>query len=123
MWNALLLLDDVFLQRHVELSLDRNRLVAVFLRKVEYYDGVLFLTTNLVHQFDDAILNRIHLVMEYEKIGKDARKTIIIQFLDSVNGGRGLSNIGREYIDRFASVLLNVRQVSRLSSRRTLAHE
>lgn len=31
--------------------------MAVFLRKLEYYDGVLFLTTDLAHQFDDAILN------------------------------------------------------------------
>ena len=45
-----LLLDeaDVFLQRRAELTLERNRLVAVFLRKLEYYDGVLFLTANLV---------------------------------------------------------------------------
>ena len=93
----------MFLRRHVELGLSRNPLGAPFLRKLEYYDGVLFLTTDLVHQFDDAILDRIHLVMEYDKLGKDARKTTIVQFLDSVNGGRGLSNIdatGRLFASR-----------------------
>ena len=118
-WNALLLLDeaDVFLRRRAEFTLEWNRLVAVFLRKLEYYDGVLFLTTNLVHQFDDAILNRIHLVMSYNKLEKEARKTIITRFLQCVNNGQGLSEIGTEYVERFACVSLNGRQVSCLSSR------
>ena len=113
-WDALLLLDeaDVFLQRRAKLSLERNRLVAVFLRKLEYYDGLLILTTNLVHQFDDAILNRVHLTMKYEKLKKAARETIITHFLESVNGGQGLSNVGTEYVGRFACVPLNGRQVS-----------
>ena len=110
----------MFLQQRAELTLERNRLVAVFLRKMEYFDGVLFLTTNLVHQFDDAILNRIHLMMRYDKLEKEARKTIITRFLESVDGGRGLSGIGTEYVDRFACVSLNGRQVSRLSSRADL---
>ena len=107
----------MFLQRRAELTLERNRVVAVFLRKLEYYDGVLFLTTNLVHQFDDTILNRIHLMMRYDKLEKKARKIIITRFLESVNGGRGLLDISTEYVDRFAYVSLNGRQVSRLSSR------
>ena len=107
----------MFLQRRAELTLERNRVVAVFLRKLEYYDGVLFLTTNLVHQFDDAILNRIHLMMSYDKLEKEARKTIITHFLQSVNNGRGLSEIGTEFVERFACVSLNGRQVSFLSSR------
>ena len=122
-WNALLLLDeaDVFLQRRAELTLERNRLVAVFLRKLEYYDGVLFLTTNLVHQFDDAILNRIHLMVRYDKLERDARKAIITRFLESANDDRRLLDIGTEYVDRFACVSLNGRQVSCRSSRARLS--
>lgn len=70
--------------------------------------------SRLVHQFDDTILNRIHLMVKYEKLDKGARKTVITRFLKRANDGRGLSNIGTEYIDRFACVLLNDRQVSRL---------
>ena len=91
--------------------------MAVFLRKLEYFDGVLFLTTNLVHHFDEAILNRIHLMMNYEKLDKDARKTVITRFLERTNDGQGLSNIGTEYVDRFACVSLNGRQVSCLCER------
>lgn len=75
-WKALLLLDeaDVFFQKSAELTLEQNRLVAVFLRKLECFDCILFLTTNLVYQLDDAILNRIHLVMKYEQLDRDARR-------------------------------------------------
>lgn len=110
-WNALLLLDeaDVFLQQRSEFTLERNRLVAVFLRKMEYFDGVLFLTTNLVHHFD---FNRIHLMMSYDKLEIEARKTIITRFLQNVNDGQWLSDTSTEYVDRFACISLNGRQVS-----------
>lgn len=51
--------------------------MAVFLRKLNFYDGVLLLTTNLVHQFHNVILNRIQLAMSYEKLEKAVRETII----------------------------------------------
>jgi hypothetical protein len=72
--------------------------------------------SRLVHQFDDTI----HLMVKYEKLDKGARKTVITRFLKRANDGRGLSNIGTEYIDRFACVLLNGRQVSRLCERADL---
>jgi hypothetical protein len=45
-----------------------------------------------------------------------------LPLLKRANDGRGLSNIGTEYIDRFACVLLNGRQVSRLCERADLWH-
>jgi SpoVK/Ycf46/Vps4 family AAA+-type ATPase len=62
-WKAILLLDeaDMFLRTRSTPHLERNRLVAVFHWKLEYYQGVFFFTTNLVNDFDPAILDRIHL--------------------------------------------------------------
>lgn len=47
-WGALLLIDeaDIYLERRSETDLTRNSLVAAFLRALEIYDGILFLTTN-----------------------------------------------------------------------------
>ena len=47
-WNAVLLLDeaDVFLEARSTHELERNKLVSIFLRALEYYEGILFLTTN-----------------------------------------------------------------------------
>lgn len=47
-WKAILLLDeaDVVVKERTTSDVVRNALVSVFLRKLEYYDGILFLTTN-----------------------------------------------------------------------------
>lgn len=65
-WDAVLLLDeaDVFvLERGFELA--QNAIVAEFLRTLEYYDGLLFLTTNRIHGVDEAILARCAAVIDY----------------------------------------------------------
>ena len=48
MWNAIVLLDesDVFLEEREKTDLQRNALVSVFLRVLEYYEGILILTSN-----------------------------------------------------------------------------
>ena len=51
------------LERGFELA--QNAIVAEFLRTLEYYDGLLFLTTNRVHGVDEAILARCAAVIDY----------------------------------------------------------
>ena len=94
----------MFLQKRSELTPERNRLVAAFLRKLEYFDGILFLTTNLVYRFDDAILNGIHLVMKYEELDRGARRTIMNQFLEMAS-----TDFGDEDLGRLAEIKLNGR--------------
>ena len=55
-WNAVLLLDEaeVFLAKRSLNDLERNAVVAVFLRELEYYQGIMFLTTNMPHSIDEA---------------------------------------------------------------------
>lgn len=48
----------------------------MFLSALEYYSGVLFLTTNRVGSFDDAFKSRIHLPLYYEPLG--SRQTMEI---------------------------------------------
>ncbi|KAJ4297508.1 hypothetical protein N0V90_005400 [Kalmusia sp. IMI 367209] len=61
-WGCILLLDeaDVFLARRTKNDLVRNSLVSVFLRMLEYYPGILFLTTNRIGTFDEAFKSRIN---------------------------------------------------------------
>ena len=67
-WGAILLLDeaDVYLEQRTSRDLERNCLVATFLRCLEYYQGILFLTTNRVGTFDDALVSRINVILHYE---------------------------------------------------------
>ncbi|KAI1170749.1 hypothetical protein F4777DRAFT_591700 [Nemania sp. FL0916] len=69
-WDCVVLLDeaDVFLARRDISSLKRNALVSVFLRVLEYYSGILFLTTNRVGIIDEAFKSRIHLSLYYERL-------------------------------------------------------
>lgn len=55
-WDAVLLLDeaDVFLQQRSTLDITRNSLVAIFLRQLEYYKGIMILTTNMAQNCDGA---------------------------------------------------------------------
>lgn len=102
----------MFLGKRSDLTLERNRLVAVFLRKLEYFDGVLFLTTNLVGHLDEAILNRIHLALTYESLDRNARRTILAQFLKMTGTDRDQPNLSAEEVERLAQIQLNGRQVS-----------
>ncbi|KAF6836635.1 hypothetical protein CMUS01_05339 [Colletotrichum musicola] len=72
MWDCILLLDeaDVFLAERTKLDFQRNGLVAVFLRVMEYYTGILFLTTNRVGDFDEAFTSRIHVSLYYPQLDK-----------------------------------------------------
>ncbi|KAI1174618.1 P-loop containing nucleoside triphosphate hydrolase protein [Nemania sp. FL0916] len=73
-WNSILLIDeaDVFLAERTKEDFVRNSLVAVFLRMMEYYSGVLFLTTNRVGVFDEAFTSRIHISLYYPPLDEDA---------------------------------------------------
>ncbi|KAI0451128.1 hypothetical protein F5B21DRAFT_392539 [Xylaria acuta] len=72
MWNCVLLFDeaDVFLAQRSRFDLKRNALVSVFLRTLEYYNGILFLTTNRVGTLDEAFKSRIHMSLYYPPLNE-----------------------------------------------------
>jgi hypothetical protein len=59
-WNAVLLIDecDTYVFRRGE-SMVQNAIVGTFLRLLEYFNGILFLTTNRSDIIDAAILSRV----------------------------------------------------------------
>ena len=101
-WGALLLLDeaDVFLERRSRQNLPHNSLVSVFLRKLEYYEGIMFLTTNRAEEFDPEILSRIHLMLRYENPITEARRNIWANFLQKAITPSGEAHIFCADFDR-----------------------
>lgn len=108
-WNAILLIDeaDIFLEKRTASDITRNAMVAIFLRMLEYYSGVLFLTTNRVKSIDPAFESRISLPIEYSALHPSVREQIWRNLLAAQNieydiddsDFRGLStyeNNGRE---------------------------
>ncbi|KAL4972986.1 hypothetical protein BDW66DRAFT_154257 [Aspergillus desertorum] len=73
-WRCVLLLDeaDVFLAKRERGDIARN----IFLRVLEYFPGVIILTTNHVGEFDEAFRSRIHVCLYYPKLEKRETKEI-----------------------------------------------
>lgn len=109
-WRAVLLIDeaDVFLERRSLHDLHRNAMVSVFLRVLEYYSGILFLTTNRVNTFDDAFKSRIHIPIRYTDLAVESRMQIWRNFCQMVPGGVDIDDIG---IAILAEHDLNGRQI------------
>ncbi|KAF2139756.1 uncharacterized protein K452DRAFT_320350 [Aplosporella prunicola CBS 121167] len=82
-WDCVVLLDeaDVFLEQRSLDDLPRNALVSVFLRTLEYYSGILILTSNRVGTFDEAFKSRIQLALHYKSLDKKQRKQIWTNFI------------------------------------------
>ncbi|KAI0844791.1 hypothetical protein F5Y00DRAFT_187398 [Daldinia vernicosa] len=78
LWDCVLLLDeaDVFLSQRSKVDMKRNALVSVFLRVLEYYNGLLFLTTNRVNTIDEAFKSRIHMSLYYPPLDKTQTQDI-----------------------------------------------
>jgi hypothetical protein len=66
-WGAILLIDeaDVYVSARGS-DIEQNAIVGIFLRVLEYYKGVLFMTTNRGTLVDDAIISRILATITYE---------------------------------------------------------
>ncbi|KAI0451735.1 AAA family ATPase [Xylaria acuta] len=86
LWDCVVLLDeaDVFLEERDMRDLNRNALVSVFLRELEYYDGILILTSNRVGTFDEAFKSRIQLSLHYENLGVGQRRRIWRNFINRI---------------------------------------
>ncbi|KAJ4423132.1 hypothetical protein N0V82_002261 [Gnomoniopsis sp. IMI 355080] len=82
-WDCILLLDeaDVFITRRERHDLKRNALVSAFLRVLEYYDGILFLTTNRPGVLDDAVKSRVHLNLHYDHLNEEQTVAIYKQHI------------------------------------------
>ncbi|EFQ31520.1 ATPase [Colletotrichum graminicola] len=112
-WNAILLLDecDVFLEARSTHDLERNKVVSIFLRTLEYYEGILFMTTNRVDNIDLAFQSRIHVSLEYPDLTPESRRQIWHNFLRETTLE---SEISDEDIAELAELRLNGRQIKNI---------
>ena len=88
-WRAVLLVDeaDVFLEERSgfsDSSANRNALVSVLLRCLEYYEGIIFLTTNRITSFDIGVQSRMHLAIQYKDLTEVQKFEIFKNFLEKV---------------------------------------
>jgi len=105
-WDAVILIDeaDIFLEKRAENDIERNAMVGIFLRLLEYHQGILFLTTNRVKAFDDAFHSRISVALKYEDLAQPARRKVWKNFCE-------IADIKNLDMDELAKSELNGRQI------------
>ncbi|KAJ7856346.1 P-loop containing nucleoside triphosphate hydrolase protein [Mycena leptocephala] len=116
-WDAVVLIDeaDVFLEERGTADLERNAMVAVFLRQLEYFRGILFLTTNRVKQFDAAFQSRIHLSLRYNDLSPGGKEQLWRTFLGRTRTTEmGCSDITTRQLQTLACKDLNGRQIKNI---------
>jgi hypothetical protein len=76
-WNAVLQFDEceIFLAQRGE-DLERSAIVGSFLRLLDYYQGILFLTTNRAEVLDHAVRSRVMLRLDYPDLDRAARAAV-----------------------------------------------
>ncbi len=89
-WGAIVLIDeaDIYMEERQSQDLERNHLVAGFLRALEYFKGILFLTTNRVGTFDEAFISRIHIPIYYAEFQDEQRTKIWDRFFEKLEEDR-----------------------------------
>ncbi|KAH8823683.1 P-loop containing nucleoside triphosphate hydrolase protein [Flagelloscypha sp. PMI_526] len=119
LWNAVILIDEaeVFLQQRQTSDLQRNALVAIFLRQLEYYQGIMILTTNMVEECDVAFESRIHFLVHYPDLDPPARRKIWTIFTEKAS-----LTVSEEDLETLANYEMNGRQIKNaVRTARTLA--
>ncbi|KAK5659597.1 hypothetical protein OQA88_801 [Cercophora sp. LCS_1] len=114
MWNAMLLLDeaDVFLGTRTNDGLTRNELVSIFLTRLEYYQGILFLTTNRITSIDHAFRSRVDLFLPYKDLETAARRQIWENFIKLLGGDK--FSITEADLVKLSKLKLNGREIKNL---------
>lgn len=107
-WNAIILLDeaDIFMEKRSTNDIQRNAMVSIFLRLLERYQGIMFLTTNRPEHFDEAFFSRISISINYKNLDQEARFKVWTNLLNA----SGIY-INEENIKLLSQVEMNGRQI------------
>jgi ATPases of the AAA+ class len=110
-WNAVLQFDEceIFLAKRGD-DLERSAIVGIFLRLLDYYRGLLFLTTNRPEVLDEAILSRVMLKLDYPHLDQETR----IQIWQTMFSMAGLQ-LESDDFSWLAEIDLNGRQIRNIT--------
>jgi SpoVK/Ycf46/Vps4 family AAA+-type ATPase len=130
-WNAIVLMDeaDVFMAERSLNDLPRNEMVSgtrflprasteltrlVLLRVLEYFEGILFLTTNRAETIDPAFRSRIHFTLAYPSLTVEARRGLWRVFVSLGSAHQTPAWADSDFLDQVAEHQLNGRQIKNI---------
>lgn len=117
-WNAVLQFDEceIFLATRGN-DLERSAIVGIFLRLLDYYRGILFLTTNRAEALDHAVRSRVMLRLDYPDLDLPTRAAIWRDMFASA----GMRLDGDAY-EELAHNAINGRQIRNLTRLAKILH-
>lgn len=121
-FGAVLLIDeaDVFMEARSSQSLARNELVSIFLRLLEYYKGIMILTTNRMRSMDTAFESRVDITLSYNALNEVDRRKVWSNFVATFDAED--FDISYDDLAKLASWEFNGRQIkSAIKTARILA--
>ncbi|KAI8630260.1 P-loop containing nucleoside triphosphate hydrolase protein [Xylariaceae sp. FL1651] len=112
-WGCVLLIDeaDVFLYKRGVGDLNRNAMVSLFLRRLEYFQGIMVLTTNRDKDIDEAFESRIHFKFKYPPLDAETRLKLWKDFLNHLPAEISVSGLRDEDLQALAKHSLNGREI------------
>jgi hypothetical protein len=100
------------LVRHPCVSTKSKLTIVVFLTKLEYYQGILFLTTNRITNIDYAFRSRVDLFLPYHDLSSNARRQVWDNFIE--RAGRDKFDINEETLEKLSHLKINGREIKNL---------
>ncbi|KAF2125250.1 AAA family ATPase [Dothidotthia symphoricarpi CBS 119687] len=112
-WNAVALIDeaDVFMAERSLNDLERNELVSVLLRVLEYFEGILFLTTNRAETIDPAFKSQIHLKIAYPNLSTESKRQLWCVFIKQGMAQQLPAWVDDQFLDKAVEYNMNGRQI------------
>lgn len=103
-WKAILLIDeaDVYVHERGD-DIQQNAIVGVFLRVLEYYRGILFMTSNRQTVIDDAIMSRATAWIRYDIPNRDRAIAIWLVLSAQYKASLSASDIS-VLVDKFSTI-------------------
>lgn len=114
-WKAILLLDeaDVYIAKRGS-DMNQNAIVGVFLRVLEYYNGVMFMTTNRAESVDDAVLSRCVARIDYTN--PDRADQVKIWHILAASSGLAVGvGVAEEIASKYSLSGRDVKQILKLA--------
>jgi AAA+ superfamily predicted ATPase len=93
---------------------DLDMLAIVFLRILEYYEGIMFLTTNRISTFDAAFKSRIHIAIKYRALSTASRRDVWKTFAKKASPNSAIQGMDDRFLDTISAKDLNGRQIKNI---------
>ncbi len=90
----------------------------VLLRVLEYYEGIIILTTNRITSLDVAVQSRIHLAIQYQDLKPEQKVKIFKNFLEQIGESniKDPDEVNRELKNVYRRSPINGRQIRNIIS-------